>query len=138
MAKAKRQSVVMVFGVFDRLHPGHREFLRQARQQGDKLIVVVARDNFVESFKKKAPQWNQEKRLEEIQKVSQVDDAVLADEVMGTYEVVRGYTPDVIVLGHDQDILKADLEKRMRAGTISQIPIIRLQKFNFDAKSSKN
>lgn len=128
----------MVFGVFDGLHPGHRAFLKQARRYGKKLIVVVARDNFVESFKKKTPQWNQEKRLEEIRKVSHVDDVVLADEVMGTYEVVRGYMPDVIVLGHDQNILKADLEKRMKAGAISQIQIIRLEKYNFDAKGGEN
>lgn len=43
---SKKFNRVMVFGVFDGLHPGHRAFLRQARKKGDKLIVVVARDNF--------------------------------------------------------------------------------------------
>ena len=38
---------VLVFGTFDGLHEGHKDFLRQAKQYGDHLTVVVGRDSTV-------------------------------------------------------------------------------------------
>ena len=38
---------VLVIGVFDLFHRGHVEFLRRARQLGNRLIVVVNGDEFV-------------------------------------------------------------------------------------------
>ena len=42
---------VMVFGTFDIVHMGHIHMFEQAREYGDKLIVIVARDNNVEKIK---------------------------------------------------------------------------------------
>ena len=44
---------VMVFGTFDYLHEGHKDFFRQAKQYGDELVVVVARDETVKQIKGK-------------------------------------------------------------------------------------
>jgi len=41
---------VMVFGVFDGLHEGHKSFLRQARKYGGELRAVVAQAAGLESF----------------------------------------------------------------------------------------
>lgn len=38
---------VLAHGVFDLLHPGHIEHLRQAREMGDRLVVSVTADEYV-------------------------------------------------------------------------------------------
>ena len=59
---------IMVFGTFDIFHEGHKNFLKQAREYGDYLIVVVARDETVEKVKKRLPQNDENSRLEIIEK----------------------------------------------------------------------
>ena len=34
----------MVFGTFDILHPGHLDFFKQAREYGDEVVCVIARN----------------------------------------------------------------------------------------------
>lgn len=49
--RAQGETVVMTNGCFDILHPGHIEYLEQARAQGDKLIVAVNDDESVRRIK---------------------------------------------------------------------------------------
>lgn len=103
----------MVFGVFDRLHDGHRFFLREARACGDRLVVVVARDEFVERFKAKRPWQTAEERIAVIVREGLADEVVLGDETEESWKVVKKYRPAIIALGYDQTILKETLEKRL-------------------------
>jgi D-beta-D-heptose 7-phosphate kinase/D-beta-D-heptose 1-phosphate adenosyltransferase len=50
-ARAQGETVVMTNGCFDILHPGHIEYLEQARALGDKLIVAVNDDDSVRRLK---------------------------------------------------------------------------------------
>ena len=100
---------VLVFGVFDRLHPGHQSFLRQARERGTQLIVAVARDSVVERLKGRRPGLDENRRAADLVESGLVDEAHLGDEVPSTYEVIRQVRPDLICLGHDQAKLQADL-----------------------------
>lgn len=102
---------VLVFGVFDGLHPGHRSFLRQARSEGDRLIAAVARDSVVERLKGRRPEAGEGERMRALLESGLVDGACLGDEEPGTYAIVDRIEPGVICLGHDQDALKADLER---------------------------
>ena len=43
--------IVMTFGTFDHLHPGHIYYLSEARKYGDYLITVVARDKTTGTLK---------------------------------------------------------------------------------------
>jgi FAD synthetase len=104
-------TTVLVFGTFDVIHPGHLSFLRQAKKRGDRLVASIARDAFVERFKGKRPQHSQEQRIRHIKETGLVDDAYLSDKVQGTYSLVDRIKPQVICLGHDQDMLRNDLEK---------------------------
>ncbi|MBI3442500.1 MAG: adenylyltransferase/cytidyltransferase family protein [Candidatus Sungbacteria bacterium] len=113
----------MVFGVFDRLHPGHLDFFRQAREHGDELIAVVARDRTVMELKNKQPFHFETERLAMVQEVPEVTLAVLGDETSGSYGVIVTHKPDVICVGYDQHRLAEDLEKHMLSGTF---PLIRL------------
>ena len=53
---------VMVFGTFDIFHDGHRDYFKQAREFGDYLIVVVARDENVLKIKGNIPRNNEKAR----------------------------------------------------------------------------
>lgn len=50
-ARSQGETVVMTNGCFDILHPGHIEYLEQARALGDKLIVAVNDDDSVRRLK---------------------------------------------------------------------------------------
>ena len=104
----------LVFGTFDTIHPGHEYFLKEAHHFGQRLIVVVARDSFVCSFKKKNPLHDEIRRLHFIQSHELVTTACLADEQIGTFTVLDKFTPDVICLGHDQDALGRSLQHWMK------------------------
>jgi len=50
-AKAHGETIVMTNGCFDILHKGHVQYLQQARQLGDRLIVAVNSDESVRQLK---------------------------------------------------------------------------------------
>jgi FAD synthetase len=123
------EKIVMVFGVFDLLHPGHISFLTQAQKYGSKLIAVVTRDEMVLKLKKRCPLDCEEKRLSNVQKVPGVHKAVLGDKELGSYAVIKEHKPDVICLGYDQYGLANHLEHVMKIGTIPVIPRYTTQPF---------
>ena len=92
---------VMVFGSFDPLHEGHRSLFRQARRQGDELIVVVAKDVNLKRFKGHEPRLDENARLALVRREPLVDDALLGDEE-DYIKVIVQHQPDVIILGYDQ------------------------------------
>jgi FAD synthetase len=96
---------VLVFGTFDVIHPGHKFFLQQAAEYGDKLVAVIARDEFVKTTKNKTPVHNQEERIDHILKSGLVDDAYLSDSVTGSFSVISKVNPQVVCFGHDQTTL---------------------------------
>lgn len=102
---------VMIFGVFDGVHEGHRHFLKEAKALGDYLIVVIAQNHIVEHLKGHAPALDIVGRFEHLQREDGVDEVVVGDAELSTYEVVKKYRPDIIALGYDQQLLKEDLEK---------------------------
>lgn len=127
MPHKKRAKKVMVFGVFDRLHPGHISFLAQAAAMGDELIVVLARDASVRNLKNKTPYHSEYERVQAVQKVSGVTFALLGDEKLGSYEVIQTHKPDVICLGYDQHGLAKDLKRYMQEGELASISLINLE-----------
>jgi FAD synthetase len=104
---------VMVFGVFDGLHDGHRSFLEQAKELGDWLIAIVCHDHVVHELKKKQPDMPFEERLDHLKRVDHVDEAMAGDPELGSWSVLKKFHPEVIALGYDQQALKKDLELHM-------------------------
>jgi FAD synthetase len=93
---------VIAFGTFDLLHAGHLHYLQQAKALGDKLIVVVARDETVKETKGKLPVNDEQHRLEMIAALKPVDNAVLGFEKKKMFECVAKLKPAVLALGYDQ------------------------------------
>ena len=105
-----KEKRVVVFGIFDGVHDGHRDFFQQARDYGDELIVIVGRDKISELLKKKVPKHSETERIDLIAKEELVDSAVLGDEKLSTYGVLSSLSPEVICLGYDQQKLGEDLQ----------------------------
>ena len=106
---------IIAFGSFDVLHPGHIHFFKQARQHGDYLFVVIARDKTVLKIKGKKPTQGEIKRRQAVQKIRQVNRAVLGN-LKDPYKIIERIHPDVICIGYDQNSitknLKSELKKR--------------------------
>jgi len=69
---------VLVFGTFDALHSGHRYFLKQAKKRADQLVVSLARDEFVRSFKGKIPEHDESERTVRLNDTCLVEEVYLA------------------------------------------------------------
>ncbi len=109
-------TTVMCFGSFDILHPGHLYYLKEAKNYGDNLVVIVAKDSNFKKFKSRQPKYNEQERLEHVRGISYVNKAVLGNE-NDILEAVEEYNPDLICLGYDQETismqeLKEQLKKR--------------------------
>jgi cytidyltransferase-like protein len=100
---------VLVFGTFDRWHAGHEAFLQEAASFGDHLIVSVARDDHVLALKGKRPWRTEQVRLTQLRQHPLVSEAVLGDEVLGSYDVIKRKLPQMVLLGFDQEALGQDL-----------------------------
>ena len=104
---------IMCAGTFDIIHPGHLYYLSEAKKYGDKLIVVVARDETSKSFKGKKPVHNEKERLEAVRMLKIVDEAVLGNQG-DIFNIIEQIKPDVICLGYDQKVQKQDLEDELK------------------------
>ncbi len=96
-------NIVLVFGTFDLLHPGHKWFLRTGAKHGGRLVAVIARDANVIKLKGRAPVWSEEARLKAVGGLPCVDRAVLGyKDWRKRMAIIKDIKPDVIVLGYDQ------------------------------------
>ncbi|MFH1443983.1 MAG: adenylyltransferase/cytidyltransferase family protein [Candidatus Peregrinibacteria bacterium] len=91
---------VLVFGTFDRLHPGHIFVLTEAQKRGD-LTVVIARDRTVEHYKGRLPMQLEEERKEAVSHAMPSATVILGDSD-DYLRPVRETAPDLILLGYDQ------------------------------------
>ncbi len=132
MEKRKR---VVVFGIFDGIHEGHRDLFRQAKEHGNELVVIVGRDSASLWWKGVKPRHSEQERLSLVQKEQHVDNAFLGDEKQSTYRVLGELQPDVICLGYDQESLADDLKPWLQMYN-KGIPIIWLQSFHPDVYHS--
>lgn len=123
----------MVFGTFDLVHPGHVNFLEQAKKLGDTLTVVVARDETVERVKKITPVHTAVERQQLVTQLG-IADKVILGNVGDKFQVIRDEHPAIIALGYDQHSIVEDLETKVGAN----VKIVRLAGFKPEYyKSSK-
>lgn len=111
-------TTVLCFGTFDGLHPGHEDYFRQALEYGDRLVVIVARDETVTSVKGRPPKQSEAVRLAAVRAHPLVNEARLG--LPGDkYKVIEEIRPDVIVLGYDQQAFTEQLEGVLRIRGLS-------------------
>jgi len=84
------------------------DLFRQARELGDELLVVVARDESVLKAKGKKPVFSEIERLEMVASVRFVDSARLGNPG-DWFDVLKEVKTDVLLLGYDQKVDEAAL-----------------------------
>ena len=128
--------VVMVFGAFDGLHPGHLSFFKQAKKYGNFLIVSVGTNKNVERIKGQKPLFSELERLGLARDLSIVDQAVLGVEE-DFYNEIKKYAPDVVCLGYDQWASEAEVKSELLKVGLTKTKVVRLRPYkNQRAKST--
>lgn len=97
--RARGQAVVLAHGVFDLLHLGHLRHLKEARQQGDVLIVTLTADSFVNKGPGR-PVFGQAMRAEMLAALEIVD-WVGINMAPTSQNVIEAIKPGVYVKGPD-------------------------------------
>lgn len=119
------QKVVHCHGVFDLLHYGHLKHLDSARRLGDRLIVTITPDRFVNKGPGR-PVFSEQQRAESLAALECVD-AVAINLWPTSTETLRLVQPDIYAKGieyqdHSQDITgKISEEAEAVAGHGGQI-----------------
>lgn len=126
--------LVMVFGTFDYLHAGHENLFQQARELGDEIITIIARDKTVKTIKGNLPDHNEKTRAQNLKDTGWSDIVILGNNKEKT-KVVRDYRPDVIALGYDQFAFTYRLEKFLMDIKLDA-KIVRLKPYNPDIYKS--
>jgi len=100
-ARVLGQKFVFTNGCFDLIHPGHVALLREARKQGDFLMVAINSDRSVRGLKGEGrPVQNEADRAEVLAAMRHVDGVVIFDEETPA-EIIEALKPDVLVKGGD-------------------------------------
>jgi len=116
---------VVATGVFEILHPGHINFLTEAKKLGDRLIVIVARDKI--ACKEKNIIIPEKQRLEVIKALKVVDEAILGDE-NDIFKPVEKIKPDIIALGKNQNVDEKFLMEELKKRNLN-VKIVRIKSF---------
>jgi len=100
--QAHGKKMVFTNGCFDILHPGHVDYLCQARDLGDFLILGLNTDASVRKLNKapNRPVNDETSRALVLAGLACIDAIVLFDEET-PYELIRYLQPDVLVKGDD-------------------------------------
>ena len=96
-------TIVLTNGVFDILHAGHVEFLKQAKALGDTLVVAINSDKSTRRLKRNGrPINNEQDRLALVAALDMVDYVMIFDEDTPS-EIIRQVRPHIHVKGGDYE-----------------------------------
>ena len=122
----QERKIVFTNGCFDILHRGHIEYLSQARDKGDVLIIGLNSDTSIRRIKGEGrPVLDEMSRALVLASLRFVDGVVLFDEDT-PYELIKLVQPDVLVKGGDyteKTIIGADIAKA-NGGQVVVIPLV--------------
>ncbi len=94
---------VAVSGYFDPIHIGHLEYLKLAKELGDKLVVIV-NNNYQCALKKGKPFMDELDRVEIVRSLEMVDEVFLSIDkdktVCASLEEIK---PDIFANGGDRN-----------------------------------
>ena len=105
--RRKGKTIVLCHGVFDLLHYGHVEHLREAKSLGDILVVSVTSAKYVNKGPGR-PYFNDKQRMGFLASLECVDYVILSDAVTvhGIVEIVQ---PDIYVKGQEYAAAENDV-----------------------------
>lgn len=105
-AKARGERIVATNGCFDILHPGHVDYLRRARELGDRLIVLVNSDASVRRLKGPERPINALPHRMAMLAALECVDWVIPFEEDTPRDLIGIVLPDILVKGGDYTDIK--------------------------------
>jgi D-glycero-beta-D-manno-heptose 1-phosphate adenylyltransferase len=125
--RGRGKKIVFTNGCFDILHPGHVDYLSQARDLGDFLVLGLNTDSSVRQLNKapNRPINNEKTRAMVLAGLASIDAIVLFDEAT-PYELISYLKPNVLVKGDDyavENIVGYDVVKA-NGGEVVTIPFL--------------
>lgn len=125
--KIKSRIIVFTNGCFDILHPGHVQYLEEAKALGHFLVLGLNADVSVKKLNKgkSRPIQSQEARAMIMAALESVD-AVIIFEEETPLNLIKAVNPDILVKGGDykiEEVVGADFVKS-NGGEVILIPFL--------------
>ena len=125
--REKNKKIVFTNGCFDIIHPGHIDYLSQARDLGDILVLGLNTDQSVRRLNKGSnrPINDERTRAYVLAGLASVDLIVFFDEET-PYNLIKLLQPNVLVKGNDYEVEKIigfDILKE-NGGDVITIPFL--------------
>lgn len=100
--KSQNKKIVLTHGVFDLIHWGHINYLREAKKYGNVLVVSVVDDKFINKsdVAKRPLLFNERVRTSWLAEFQIVDFVVLCKDA-GPWKVMQAIKPDFYAKGSD-------------------------------------
>ena len=92
---------VITYGTFDLLHYGHINLLKQAKELGDYLVVVLSTDEFNLNEKNKKSYFSYDKRKQLLEAIRYVDLVVPEESWEQKISDIKKYYIDIFAIGDD-------------------------------------
>ena len=115
--RRKGNKIVQCHGVFDLLHPGHIRHFKEAKKQGDKLVVSLTPDKFVNKGPGR-PAFNEALRLETLSSLNCIDYVVLND-AEDAVPIINKIKPDIYVKGNEYADINSDITGKISDETLA-------------------
>ncbi len=125
----ERRVNIMVFGVFDGLHPGHINFFKQAKELSKNSFVIasIARDKNIIKIKGKKSTFSEKERFNLVKQNKFINKVVLGGKIKYLPHILKE-KPDIIALGYDQKTYVSELKRDLKNKGIL-VKIIRLKPY---------
>jgi rfaE bifunctional protein nucleotidyltransferase chain/domain len=107
LQKSNGKKIVFTNGCFDIIHPGHVDYLSQARDLGDVLVLGLNTDNSVKRLNKapNRPINNEQSRAMVLAAMACIDLIIFFDEET-PYDLIKFLQPTILVKGNDYEVEK--------------------------------
>lgn len=120
------QKIVFTNGCFDLLHSGHLQYLAQAKNLGDKLIIGLNADASTKRLKGAHRPINDEKSRSLMLAALVFVDAIIIFEEDTPLQLIKIVEPDILVKGGDytvNTIVGADVVQQ-KGGIVTTLPFL--------------
>lgn len=127
------KKIVLVGGCFDLFHYGHLRFLKQAKAQGNYLIIALEPDETIRQKKHRPPIHNQQQRAEILKNLSFVNEVICLPYLKNYQDylaLVKKIRPQVIAVTKNDSQLENKRKQAFTVGAKIKIVIHRLPGFS--------
>ncbi len=127
------RKIVLVGGCFDVIHHGHISFLKEARAQGDFLIVALEPDERIIKGKQRQPVHTQIERAKNLSHLRSVDVVLMLPQLVNFdhyAQLVKDVSPNIIAITKGDPMFKEKSKHAQNVGATIKPVIARLEKFS--------